>query len=76
MENPFKKIRADLPLNVIPEVGRDPLRVPVNTPPGEVINVAIALAKAREQLTAVLPQPNRETTEPSTPAITQDIRGL
>lgn len=45
------------PLNVIEEVGRDPLRVSANIPPGQVLSEARTLALARKALEEVLPQP-------------------
>lgn len=60
MENPFIKRRNRYPLNVVQEVGRDPLRVPLHTPPEQTVNVARALGIARQRLMTVLPQPNRE----------------
>lgn len=58
---------ADLPvvkspkraLNVVQEVGRDPLRVPANTPPDQTIETARELARARRRLEKVLPQPRK-----------------
>lgn len=52
-------------LNVVQEVGRDPLRVPVNTPPEQVIEVARKLGAAKELLKTVLPQPIRPESAPS-----------
>ncbi len=47
------------PLNVILEVGRDPLRVPEDTPADEILDAARALATAKRSLETVLPQATR-----------------
>ncbi len=41
---------------MVQEVGRDPLRVPIDTPPDQVIEVARKLSAARQLLETVLPQ--------------------
>lgn len=58
MEKLLHKFRERSPINVIPEVGRDPLRVPLDTPPGEIVEAARKLGAARELLMNVLPRPN------------------
>ena len=44
-------------LNVVQEVGRDPLRVPLSTPIDETMETAKRLSIARKRLKLVLPQP-------------------
>lgn len=58
MENPFRKFKERLPINAVQEVGRDPLRVPLDTPPGDTVETARKLGAARELLMTVLPRPS------------------
>lgn len=51
-----RALRNNEGLNVVEEVGRDPLRVPAVTPPDEIIDFARSLAEARKRLETVLPQ--------------------
>lgn len=57
MDNPFRK--KERKLNVLEEVGRDPLRIPRDTPPSQVLEVAAKLSAAKKVLRTVLPQPYR-----------------
>lgn len=53
MENPFER---NIQLNVVEEVGRDPLRIPKRTPVSESVETAKRLLIARRRLMLVLPQ--------------------
>ena len=60
MENPFRRNKRPKQLNVVQEVGRDPLRIPRSTPISESVETAQRLAKAKRVLMKVLPQPIRD----------------
>lgn len=56
MKNFFKKNQLKC-LNVVQEVGRDPLRIPLSTPIDETVETAKRLQIAKIRLASVLPQP-------------------
>ncbi len=56
MKNFFKK-NPPKRLNVVQEVGRDPLRIPLSTPIDESVETAKRLLVAKIRLASVLPQP-------------------
>ena len=56
MKKFFKKKQPKC-LNVVQEVGRDPLRIPLSTPIDESVETAKRLLIARIRLASVLPQP-------------------
>lgn len=56
MKKFFKK-KQPKRLNVVQEVGRDPLRIPLSTPIDETLETAKRLQIARLRLRSVLPQP-------------------
>ncbi len=72
MENPFRRSKRLKQLNVVQEVGRDPLRIPRSTPICESVETALRLSKAKRALTKVLPQPIRDV-YPTTPDIPKPV---
>jgi len=56
---PSKRNVSGKRLNVVQEVGRDPLRIPRSTPKGKSVETARQLSAARRKLAQVLPQPTR-----------------
>lgn len=72
MENPFRRNKRPKQLNVVQEVGRDPLRIPQSTPISESVETAQRLSKAKRALAKILPQPIRDE-YPTTPDIPKSV---